>query len=813
MVARPGPQFLSWASGELAPEFHARRDVKNFYSGFPVATNIEANPLGGGRQSPRTRLKGRGGRTVTIGSAATLGSPTGSISSGTVVLEADLGANAALCGADVTFTGAGAVADGLRVEIQNAAGTWAAISAVIDVATTARAYRICIAPGAPVTGRRVRLVAAATVSITAATIAPLTEGATTSARFLTHTFSTSETYVFTAAAGHCDIWKEGAFVGAVAIPHNAGQLATMQKTQRGASMLLWHPAVAPHEIRRDGADHQWTQATRAWVAIPEVDYGGTYSSTAEKWAFYMRWDTGATGLWEHAIVITINGEDTAAYQFPKNTPAGYPSQVDWAVALVDLKAAIEALATVDAGVTVTLVTDTAPAATFAVEFTGAGNEGEQFAVSARLVTATSEAAANAGRTLRGKKGGEAVMSVTRGWPRTGIYAEDRLFMGGFASRGDGYLASRTGEYFDLNAELETAASGFVFGLNADGAEDILRFHRGPHFIIFTDARHYYIANPPFNRQQPPNQRTSETPGIQPNCEPVEIEGRIMYVANDGSQLLSAQYSDTTQKYDTTPISLLANHLVRGIVSSALQRSNSDTVANRLFLVRDDGDLTLGGIIRNQDVTGFFPWRTDGDVIDICVDGAGRAYALVVRPIGAGTGVTFEELTLDTFLDCTVSIAQAESVTVTGLGVHEGRTVWAKADGDHYGPFTVSGGTITLPHAASAIEVGRWIAPRLELMPFLREVNERTVVKRPGRVHTVKIHARAVGSLAIAANGQPLFDVPLAAPGDPGEGPWPPVTGLITITGLTGFKIGTSVTITQLRPGAFDIRDITVEGRF
>lgn len=811
MVARPGQQFLSWSSGELAPEFHARRDVKNFYSGFAAGTNIEANPLGGGRQAPRSLYRGLAGRTVSIQPTVTLGAPTGSIPAGTVILTADIGTNAALCGADINFTGAAAVANGLRVELQDAGGTWAAVSSPVSVQTSGRLYRICLPPSSVINGRRARLVANATVSITFAQISPLVQTIQTVARFFTHTFSTTQSYVFTVAEGHCDIWRNGTFVGAVAIPYTNAQIDRVQRTQRYASMLLWHKDVPPHEIRRDGADHQWTQATRTWLSIPDVDYGGTYTDTAERWSVFMSWDTGKTSLWKHAIVITVNGEDCASVNFD-NGGAGV-SLVNWATTLPNLKTAIEATAAVAPGITLSVLTDTAPSASFQIEFTGAGNAGQQFVVSAKIVTDTVNIAASTGRTLRGRKGGEPVMSVSRGWPRTGIYTEDRLLMGGFLARADAYLGSRTGEYFDLNAELETSASGFVFSLNADGSEEILRFLRSSHLVIFTDTRHYYVANPPFNRTQPPNQRTSDTPGIHPNCEPFDLEGRIFYVANDGSQLLSAQYSDVSQKYDTQPVSFLANHLIRDIRSVALQRSSTDTVSNRMFLVRGDGVMVLGGVIRNQDVTGFTPWVTDGQVLDVAVDGSRNAFILVRRTVGGVQQVFLEQLSLATVFDAAITVTQAASTTVTGLGIHEGRTVWAKADGDVVGPFTVTAGAITLPWAASTIEVGRWQAPVLTTLPLKREINERQIVERPGRVHTVKVNARAVGSLAIAANGQPVFDVPLAAPGDPGTGPYPPVSGLINVTGLTGFKTGTQVTLTQLKPGAFDIRDFLVEGRY
>ena len=51
-----------------------------------------------------------------------------------------------------------------------------------------------------------------------------------------------------------------------------------------------------------------------------------------------------------------------------------------------------------------------------------------------------------------------------------------------------------------------------------------------------------------------------------------------------------------------------------------------------------------------------------------------------------------------------SLATPESI-VTGLGYLEDKEVWAFADGNPLGPFIVSGGTITLPFAASNIIVG------------------------------------------------------------------------------------------------------------
>src|SRR5690606_13338548 len=91
----------------------------------------------------------------------------------------------------------------------------------------------------------------------------------------------------------------------------------------------------------------------------------------------------------------------------------------------------------------------------------------------------------------------------------------------------------------------------------------------------------------------------------------------------------------------------------------------------------------------------------------------------------------------------------------------GRTgIWCIADGNVFGPFTVSGGAITLPIAVSNWTVGSWHPPVAKSLPLPRTVGPNTVLKRKARIHSLKISVIDTTSLAVSVNGKPLHDVDL-----------------------------------------------------
>ena len=808
MVARPGSIQYNWNAGELDPAAAGRADIKQYYSGAKYMRNTEPRPQGGFRLLPRTRDCGdvRANLIVQVGTyTPTLGPHSAAATIATMTYATPQ----AIAAVDITDLSANvALTDAVRVEYFDGAA-WQAIAAALDVAVTARRRRVGFAPGTTVTTQQVRirliLTPPSATTFVLGGMSVLIEGAAaTVAREFAISISNEEAFMGVVTPGHIDIWKSGVYSGCAYLPYTGAQITGLTRTARLETLLLWHPDVATQRIRRQGGDHEWAVDDAPWVNTAEVDYGGIYPITTDEWTLTVTSNAAPTG---GLISMTVNGEDTTSVEI-----AG-----SWTGFAADLKAAIEALPSVGPGVNVTVIgTPTVTLAKWKIEFAGTDNEGTRYSVSAQLNPTTFTGAATMAHTRFGDKGGEAIISPARGYASCGVFFEDRLWQGAFKSKPGALLGSVNGEYFDLNIELQNPAGAVLLNLDQDGADKILHMTAGRFMAIFTSAAEYYISSRPVSRQATVNVVQSTRNGCAPTIAPVEQEMSLLYVGRSRNIIYAATYSDVSQVFESEPISLLASHLVAGVKAAALQKTNSATVANRYWMARDNGTVSVAVLIRGQEVAAFVRWETDGAVQDVAVDGQNIAYMIVQRTIAGQPRLIFERGEESLWVDQARDVAVIEGQQViTGLSRFEGATVWAVVDGYVDGPHLVTGGTITLGYATKAagtITVGRWTPPSVKPLPPPRLVAERTQLKRPMRIHTVRGEADGCTSLAIAANGGQPQDVAFVQFGDLADQPVPPVFGPFTVSGLRGWSAEGDVEITQIRPGAFDVRDVTVESK-
>jgi hypothetical protein len=811
MVARPGQYQASLNSGELAPDVWGRSDIKQFYSAASLMLNAEPVPQGGFDALPGTREAGfvRGALAEhAYAGVANYGPHV----AGAVLYTATF-ASAAIDAVDlIGFASSVATTGILQLESSPDGAVWTAFGAAFNARAIARTRRIALPPGQGRTCTRIRL------RLTAAPGGSLTfslddlklqkeTAIGTTGRIFDHTYAVESAFTVVLTPFNVDVWKGDVFVAAMNLNLSALQLPGVTREQRFDTMLLFHPDLPTQRIMRRDSDTDWSSDVAPFANIPNVDYGEVYGNIVnDQWKITIQWSAGPMTA---QLEMQINGEDTASVTIFDNG-LGAP---DWPRFANDVRLAVEALPSVANGV---IVTYDAPGgvqyATVTIEFAGAGNAGSQFSVAPRIVNVTF-AAANASHIVFGDPGGEPIASPTRGYPVTGNFYQDRLYLGGFRSEPSALLGSVTGEYFDLNTRIESASGGLLFRLDVDGAERVQFLVRSRHLVIFTNEAEYYVTDRAIARGTVPNVARSSRNGIAPGIRPVEGEDGLIYVGRSRSIIYAAVYSDVSQKYESEPISLLASHLARILKSAAIQRASASTDAARYLVVRDDGLMVIGVMIRNQDVTAFVRFVTDGFVRDVAVDGANEAYLLVQRQIGGAPRLVRERMSPDADMHQERVFAfEADVGTVTGLASHEGATVWANCDGYYEGPLTVTGGAVSLPYPARNIVIGRWTPPDVRTLPVPRLVGERTVLQRPARVHTVRLHLSGATSVAIGANDRPARDVALLRGGDLGDVPVMPFTGDVKATGLMGWTEDGIVSITQVRPGKFRVRNITVEAR-
>lgn len=812
MVGRPGVYQPTFTAGEIDPGARGSTQLKSYYAGAELMQNFQIVPQGGFKVSPGGRLRGRARRALTSVETVAIGAIAG-VATATVIWSGSFAANRTVAAIDLTgFVASRADNAILVLETRPSGGAWAQLGPAMTLRTVAATIRCALPPNETRLVREIRLrttlAPGSATDITVTNVQALTMAASgvPAVRARAFTYSRTDAYVFVTTPGHADIWRAGTrvWVGSVAWPTDATQTLESKPLQRRDTMLLLHEDLLTRRILRLAND-LWAIDSAPFTFIPDVDYGGAYVNVAEKWSIYLQWPTADFTFGTQFMEITVSGETTDAIEI---------DAADWPATIANMQAALIALPSIEAGLVVTAGSvDQAGGKSFDILFDGAGNAGENYEVTARVVS-TTQVSATSSRTLRGKKGGEALFSVTRGYAAAGIYFQDRLTLAGFKSQAGAILASRTGEYFDLNVEAEAASGAILVGMDTDGAEQVIQLARGRHLIIHTTDAEYFISDRALARTTAPNLVRSSGIGTSRQIPIVEQEGSILFANRDGSVVYAATYDDVKQAYDPQPLSLLASHLMDGLVDAALEKASQATDADRYWAPRADGVLVCGHLLRNQEITGFTRDATDGQVKAVCVDGANEVWTVVERTINGQQELLIETLEEDLLLDSAVTLAAAGSATFNVPHL-AGATVWVIADGLmlHTTFDVAANGDVTIDEIpTTSVTIGRWTAPDAITLPLVRDIGPRQVLKRPARVHTVKLDVMDTTSLAVGANGRAPRDVALSRIGDPVDAPPTPRTGEIAVTGLMGFTTDGQIRITQVRPGKLHIRSITMEAR-
>lgn len=237
-----------------------------------------------------------------------------------------------------------------------------------------------------------------------------------------------------------------------------------------------------------------------------------------------------------------------------------------------------------------------------------------------------------------------------------------------------------------------------------------------------------------------------------NVQPVTVGSNILYARARGGRVAEFSYASDPQggyKYQSADLSLAAPHLFQGfqIVDMAMAKAPYQV----LWCVSSNGELVACTYVPEQQVAGWHHHATtNGAFESVCVIGEGAEdvlYAIVRRTIN-GQQVRyvermhtreFDELADAYFVDAGVSYSGAPISTITsGLSHLEGQTVSILADGGVIPQQVVTNGTITLPKAASKIQIGLPILAQLQTLPLSFE----TMALGQGRAKNVnKVYLR------------------------------------------------------------------------
>jgi hypothetical protein len=269
-------------------------------------------------------------------------------------------------------------------------------------------------------------------------------------------------------------------------------------------------------------------------------------------------------------------------------------------------------------------------------------------------------------------GPEPVMSATRGWPRAITFFQQRLWLAGLRSRPQTILASKTGDFLNLDTGTTADDDGLDFTLDTDQINPIVNLHAGKSLQIFTTGSEF-IVDPGAAPVTPKNVvvREQTRRGSKPGVRPGELDGATYYVQYRGRALRQFAFVDTEQVYKATNISIVAPHLIIDPRSLAVRKSSRLDDADFILMANSDGTATVFTSLREEEVKAFTLLSTAGDFRRVATSEGSPTFWLVRRNIAGVTKTFIERWRDDGLTDCAVFAtrpAPTESIATAGQTV-------------------------------------------------------------------------------------------------------------------------------------------------
>lgn len=245
-----------------------------------------------------------------------------------------------------------------------------------------------------------------------------------------------------------------------------------------------------------------------------------------------------------------------------------------------------------------------------------------------------------------------------------------------------------------------------------------------------------------------------------NVQPVVINNLVLYAAKRGGHIRELSYAWQASSFVSGDICLMAPHLFddKTLVDMAYSKGPIPV----LWCISSSGYLLGLTYVPEQEVAAWH-WHDTGasGVFESCAvvteGSADMLYVVVRRTINGSTKRYVERLhtryaaTLaDSFyVDSGLTYSGAPATTISGLTHLVGATVSALADGVPRTGLTVNGsGQITLPVAASKVQVGLPITAQIQTPPFSAQVDGAFGMGRQMNVNKVALRYSASAAFKV-----------------------------------------------------------------
>lgn len=855
-MARKATLQTTWSKGELDPDLSERIDLEHYFDSAAAAPNTVFHPQGGFSDrgglalvsdadvlaaGTRRRLRRdlvplaitsanltalNGGTTANlVDQDHSTMFTTNPVTSGLfVVVEIDLGVAQFVDLVDLIAFRAelGGADQAIGVQFWNGSG-WVNFVDPLDLAprkhirTAARTRRFGTAPGGPggirVLARNWRVVcvgaSGAVGQISIGGLRLWQESAQLTPIDVIEVARASDaTYELVVTGRNIDVFERQRYVASIPLPVSSQQIDQLTYAGGFDTLLVFHEQLETVRIVRQGSAGEWDVGATPYTDVPDLSDQIVFSGDQDEIQRLT-----IAGLEVNHVVYLVLGDHIS-------TPIVYASPAALAGQLV---AALDALPGVaGAGHLVVTVAGTDPL-TVEVRFTGS-NGNRAWPLLDILTAADIDVATQV--VQPGLKATGKLFAADTGWPRCGAFAQQRLVVGGFRAAPKSAMFGRPGSWSYLSTgDPMTADLAFLRTLDTDRVEAITTMFVGRHLQIFTQASEWYCAALTLDATQPTPMVRTTAHGVRRAVPIVFSDGASVFVQATGRTLRDMVWNDAEQSYNAEPLSVLSPQILSDVVDVAHRSARSVTEGNQIFLVNGSGTAGCLTLLRGQNVIAGSPWSTDGLLLAAMCNVLHQVYWVVER---AGERY-LERWTPDMPLDFATTLLAPAGGIVTGASHLDDRSdVWAIADGEVLGPFTVQGGVFDLGLGATPETVTYGLLPawRVRTQVLRGKLTQEMPYRPPARIYEVELAVTTTGQLMLATSGGAAAEVPLVRLGDafadggplqdadtgaPGLAMFDRLyTGNVTMQGLTGFSKHPYVELSRTVPAPVHVKSLRLE---
>ena len=587
-------------------------------------------------------------------------------------------------------------------------------------------------------------------------------------------FNVEQNYLLVFTPGQFQVFRDGLLQTTVTAStlSSLAIISELDYIQSADTIIITQEDIRPQIIQRT-SDTNWTIGNLSLSNIPQFDFGDSSSPTPAN---------------ERQEVEIFNETDGDRFKLSLNgvlTDEIVYSEQSQATTRENIRQALQELPiTGNSGISV----GSTNYRTFQVTFSGDSADNWDEMVATPIFTVQSSFRIEVSTLANGSSRKEAVWSNTRGWPRTCTFHESRLWFGGSRSRPATLWGSNVNDFFNFDAGRARDDQGIDVTLSTDQVNAVNGLISNRSLQIFTSGGEFAILESPIT---PSNVAVKPQTNLgSKRVRPVALEGLTMFLQRTGKALYQFQFLDEFQSNESRSLSLIAPHLINDPVQMSVSRGSDESDANYVYLVGNDGNLTVFNTQSFEGVQAFTRWTTDGDIKSIAVVDD-IAYVLVKR--GSDYHIDIADTSLN--MDSAVVASGYTGSTFSGLNHLEGRTVKVKVGGAVQSDKVVSSGSITFDRAADneEVEVGLEFNPVIQTMPLNLTLNNGANAAQKKRI--LRCAIRIDNSNGIIVNGERIADRTI---GLDQFSPPEPQSGFKRIF-LNGWSLDATVTITQNTP--------------